>query len=309
LPARDTVSICIASIGRTSLVPLLRSLEAMQWPRSKMRVIVADDSADGSARRLIDDAGPWRLPIEVHPVAARNIATARNTCLDHVQGQFAAFVDDDELVHPDWLAQLHKTATTYNADAVFGAVDAIYSPTTPSWLRKVGLFRKRPGATGERVITGITGNALVRFGAVRQMQLRFNEDFGRTGGEDTDFFHRLSAAGGTLVACADAIVYEHVPPERLEIQHLRKRYTRGGYTYARVMLAQQGPLQRALFYGAALGKMLVTGLMSLAAWPVRRDLGLIYATRYWGHIGKLLYAARRPSPQIYWECRRSVNAR
>ena len=295
----ETVTICVASIGRTSLVQLLHSLEALHWPRSKIRVIVADDSPNDAARGLIEDAGPWRLPIEVYPVGARNIATARNVCLDHVQTLFATFVDDDEWAHRDWLAHLHKTAVSYNADAVFGAVDAIYSPTTPPWLKKVGLFRKRPGATGEKVSMGATCNALVRVVTIRRLQLRFDEAFGRTGGEDTDFFHRLSAAGGVLVACADAVVYEQVPVERLQIVHLRQRYTRGGYTYARVMLAQQGPLQRALFYGATLAKMVATGLMSLAAWPVRRDLGLIYATRYWGHIGKLLYAARRPSPQMY----------
>jgi succinoglycan biosynthesis protein ExoM len=296
---KGEVTICVASIGRTSLVQLLRSLEAMHWPRKKLQVIVADDSANDAARHLIEDAGPWRLPIDVHAVGARNIATARNTCLDHVQTDFAAFVDDDEWVHPEWLAKLHKTAITYNADAVFGAVDAIYSPTTPPWLKKVGLFRKRPGATGEKVTMGATCNTLVRVETVRRLQLRFDEAFGRTGGEDTDFFHRLSAAGGTLVACSDAVVYEQVPVERLQIRHLRQRYTRGGYTYARVMLARQGRLQRAVFYGATLAKMMATGLISLAAWPVRRDLGLIYATRYWGHIGKLLYAARRPSPQMY----------
>jgi succinoglycan biosynthesis protein ExoM len=294
----EAVTVCVASIGRPSLVQLFRSLEEMRHP-VPVRIIVADDSADGAARRIIDESGPWQLPVDVHHVGARNIATARNACIDRAQSRFVAFVDDDEWVDRDWLTRMYDTATRHDADAVFGSVDAIYSPTTPSWLKRVGLFRKRPGDTGTRVSTGATCNALVRLATIRELHLHFDEAFGRTGGEDTDFFFRLSTAGGVLVACSDAIVYEEVPAERLEIAHLRQRYTRGGHTYARIMLARQGPAQRLAFYATTIGKMLATGSIALMTWPIRRDLGLIYATRYWGHIGKLLYAADRPSPQLY----------
>lgn len=294
----ETVTVCIASIGRPSLVQLFRSLEEMQRP-VPVCVIVADDSADGAARRIVEESGPWRLPIDVYPVGARNIATARNACLDRAQGRFVAFVDDDERVDAGWLARMRDTAIRYGADAVFGAVDAVYSPSTPPWLKKVGLFRKRPGTTGTRVKTGATCNALVRLDTIRRLHLRFDEAFGRTGGEDTEFFYRLATAGGILVACSDAVVYEEIPAERLEIHHLKQRYTRGGHTYARVMLAHQAPAHRTVFYASAVAKMLATGTISLLAWPFRPDLGLIYATRYWGHVGKLLYAADRPSPQLY----------
>ena len=294
----DAVTICVASIGRPSLVQLFRSLEDMRKP-VPVRIVVADDSADGAARRVVEKSGPWQLPIDVCQVGARNIATARNACVDRAQSQFVAFVDDDEWVDGEWLMHLHNTAIRYGADAVFGSVDAVYPPATPPWLKKVGLFRNRPGNTGTLVSTGATSNALVRLDTIRRLNLRFDETFGRTGGEDTDFFFRLAHAGGVLVACADAVVYEEVPAERLEIARLRERYTRFGHTYARIVLARQGPAQRAAFYAAVVAKMLATGAISFAAWPFRRDLGLRYATRYWGQVGKLLYAADRPSPQLY----------
>jgi succinoglycan biosynthesis protein ExoM len=271
----------------------------MQRPVPTIRIIVADDSADGTARRLVEESGPWQLPVDVYQVRARNIAIARNACIDNADSLFVAFVDDDEWVDRDWLTHLRNAALRYNADAVIGAVNAIYPADTPPWLKKVGLFRKRPGETGERVNTGATSNALVRLSSVRKFDLRFNEAFGRSGGEDTEFFFRLATAGGKLVACAEALVYEEVPAERLKIAHLRKRYTRGGHTYARVMLAHESSWRRVAFYAGTFGKMTVTGTMALAAWPLRRDIGLIYATRFWGHIGKLLYAANRPSPQLY----------
>ena len=297
-PETETITVCIPSIGRPSLVRLLRSLEDMERP-SPVRVVVADDSRDGAARRLVEASGPWRLPIDICPVGARNISSARNACLDRAQGTFVAFVDDDEWVNGDWLVHLLRTALHYRADAVIGSIDASYAPTTPGWLQRANPFRRRPGGTGTRVSTGITGNALIRTSAIRDLRLRFNENYGRTGGEDTDFFGRLAAAGGVLIACAEAVVHEDVPAERLSIQHLRKRFTRGGYTHACVTLARRSLLARAQFYVGAVAKMVATGVLSLAAWPFRRDLSLVYATRYWAHVGELLYAADRPSPQMY----------
>lgn len=297
-PQTEIITVCVPSIGRPSLVRLLRSLEEMDKP-SPVRVVVADDSRDGAARRLVEASGPWRLPIDVCPVGARNISSARNACLDRAHGAFVAFVDDDEWVNGDWLVQLHQTALHYRADAVVGSINANYAPATPRWLRRTNLFRKRPGGTGTRVSIGMTGNALVRVSAIRDLHLRFDEAYGRTGGEDTDFFWRLTAAGGILIACAEAVVHEDVPAERLSVQHLRKRYTRGGYTYACVTLARKNFPARAKFYAAAVAKMAAAGVLSLAARPFRRDLSLVYATRYWGHVGKLHYAADRPSPRMY----------
>jgi succinoglycan biosynthesis protein ExoM len=292
------VTVCIASIGRPELTRLLRSLEEMQKP-VPVRVIVADDSHDGAVQRLVAESAPWTIPIDVCVVGARNIALARNACLVRAEGEFAAFVDDDEWVDENWLAQLRDTALRYKADAVFGAIDAVYAADTPPWLMQADVFRKRPGVTGARLKTGATGNALVRLATVRRLDLRFDAAFGKTGGEDTEFFCSLAAAGGVLVACSEARVYERIPSARLSIEHLRKRYTRGGHTYAHVMLARRGPARRALFYATTLGKLLATGTITLLAWPIRRDLGLRFATRCWGHIGKLRYAADRPSPQLY----------
>ena len=112
----ETITVCIPSIGRPSLVRLLRSLEDMDRPLP-VRVVVADDSGDGAARRLVEASGPWRLSIELCSVGARNISSARNACLDRAQGAFVAFVDDDEWVNGDWLVHLYRTALHYRADA------------------------------------------------------------------------------------------------------------------------------------------------------------------------------------------------
>lgn len=44
---------------------------------------------------------------------------ARNIGLEHMRGQWAAFVDSDDYVTPDYLQQLHQAFTAENADVVF----------------------------------------------------------------------------------------------------------------------------------------------------------------------------------------------
>ncbi len=293
-----TVTVAIASMGRPSLAATLDSIaEQRLAPDVRLDVVVADDSSDGAVARLLAERRNAALSVAVVSVGARNIATARNAALGGASGEFVAFIDDDETADPDWIASLLAVASRHEADAVFGPVRAIYPADAPAWMARTGVFSKTPGADGERLRTGATSNALVRRSAVAG--LRFREAFGRTGGEDTDFFRRLHRQGAVLVASAKGAVSETVPPERLRVGHLRRRYTRGGHTFAVIMLEGRPAREKAAFYAASAAKLLLGGVAALAFYPVRRDLALSSALKAWLNLGKLLHAAGRPPPQLY----------
>ncbi|WP_368855023.1 glycosyltransferase family 2 protein, partial [Klebsiella pneumoniae] len=55
------------------------------------------------------------------------------------------------------------------------------------------------GRRGRKVDTGRSGNVLFRRARVERLGLRFDPALGKTGGEDTDFFHRLHRAGAVIV--------------------------------------------------------------------------------------------------------------
>lgn len=295
--AEGYISVCIASMGRPSLARTLHSLEEQDCP-SPFRVLVIDDSLDGAAARVVSNGAPWRLAIEVHRVGSQNIATARNACLERATGTFMAFLDDDEWAHPGWLASLIGTANTWGADAVFGPVVPVYPPGTAPHIVKSELLQRDPGATGSPVTTGGTGNVLLRRATIERLGLTFDERFGRTGGEDTEFFHRLAGKGGAMTAAANAIAYEEVPPARLELRHLRRRYMRGGYTFAQVVLTNSGTPRRLTFLAVAAGKTLATAVAAVLLRPIRPDKALTFTIRTWAHIGKLLHGLgfRSPSP-------------
>jgi succinoglycan biosynthesis protein ExoM len=294
------ITICIASIGRPSLTRTLNSIaSALLKPTDVVEAVIADDSENGEVSRIVSAGGPWPIPIKVIHVASRNISLARNATLEHAQGDYAAFIDDDEWADSGWLTKMLEIATAYKADAVIGPVKAIMPENTEPWLVAAAPYDRAPGPSGTVLRTGITSNALVSLKTINRLRLRFLEELGSTGGEDTEFFGRLSASGGTLIACADAYVYEEVPPVRLDFSHLTRRYARGGFSYARTIVSGAGFLGRFAFYLSAAGKLLVTGLIATVAWPIRRDIAFTYAMSSWGHIGKLMYGVGWPSPQPY----------
>ncbi len=81
--------------------------------RARLRVIVADNDAEPSARALVEGLRP-EMPFDILYVHCphSNISIARNCCLDNSTGDFLAFLDDDETVSGDWLTRLLETART-----------------------------------------------------------------------------------------------------------------------------------------------------------------------------------------------------
>jgi len=203
-----------------------------------MRVIVVDNDDTPSARDLVtracQDLGLTFLYLHA---PARNISIARNACLAHADAALVAFIDDDETAGPGWLAALIGTLDSAGADVVFGPVQAVYEPASPAWLRQADLHSTRPviGAGGV-IQTGYTCNVLFR-GQILQTANgpRFAESLGRSGGEDTVFFHDLYEAGARMAFSPSAIVFEPVPPARSRMGWLVRRAFRMGQTHAWVL--------------------------------------------------------------------------
>ena len=94
-------------------------------------------------------------------------------------------------------------------------------------------FRK-----GGVIDTGYTCNVLlVRDQMTEEMRAaRFDPALGRSGGEDTFFFHHLYSHGATCAFTEAALVHERVHSRRGRLGWLLKRSFRSGQTHARVLL-------------------------------------------------------------------------
>jgi len=239
LPAvAATIDVCICTYRRDSLVRTLASIDAQVGLAEGVRILIADNDEVPSAKATVDAlAGRW--PIRYLHAPARNISIARNALLEASTADFIAWIDDDEIAEPNWLAAL--LASIGDHDAAFGPVRALYPAEAPDWIRTADLHSTHAVETANGVVTGYTSNALVRRASVGRE--RFLETLGRSGGEDTEFFTRLFAQGRRFVAAPAALVSEPTAQDRLSLRWLSHRAFRAGQTYARAYIAagRRGP--------------------------------------------------------------------
>lgn len=228
------VDICAITCRRPSgLVRLLDGLDQLRLPDAGLavRIVVVDNDAEESARSVCADASRWmRQPLVYVTEKRRGIPRARNTALavSLRDAEFVAFVDDDEVPDPDWLAELLRTQAAHGADAVAGPVDRVFEGAVPRWIEESALFAPRRHPTGVSVETAYTGNVLVSTRSLAGMDALFDERFALMGGSDREFFERFVRRGHRIVWCDSARMREWVPDERARLGWLLRRALRVG---------------------------------------------------------------------------------
>ena len=233
------VDVCICTFRRPSVAATLASLATQTLPAgTRVRVIVADNDEDASARDLVEQAFAYhQLNGRYIHAPARNISIARNACLDAIEAPLAAFIDDDEAARPDWLANLINRQEAANADVVFGRVVAVYGPDAPKWMVEGDLHSTASVIKQGKIDGGYTCNVIFRSAILGSR--RFDPALGRSGGEDTTFFSDLFEGGAKGVYAPDAVVEEPVPASRSSLMWLLRRSYRSGQTRA-VVLRMRG---------------------------------------------------------------------
>jgi succinoglycan biosynthesis protein ExoM len=297
----EKVSVAIASIGRETLLDTLRSLAAVTKPVGiEFNVLVADDSKSGAATKLVASHPIKSLDVTCLAVASGNISSARNALLDAADGDWLIFVDDDEWVERNWLEKLFACQKDFNADVVIGPVKPRYPDNTPEWMRRANPLYTDWGHRGKRLYTGRGGNTLVRVGFVRALELRFDEAYGRTGGEDTIFFAHAAERGARIFATDDAIAHEHVPQDRLSTKFILSRATRSGQSYGQMRLARHpDPFWHVFFAFGALAKCAVAGVLALAFRLLDRGRSFRMRQKLALNTGKLRAVFNLPLAELY----------
>ncbi|MFZ4541728.1 MAG: glycosyltransferase [Rickettsiales bacterium] len=275
-----SLDIAICTLRREHVAETMASLTTIENPEElQIRLLVADnDDTPSAEQRVVDAARALPFLTEYLHAPARNISIARNACLDAAKADLVAFLDDDEIVTPHWLNAMLATQRQTGADVVLGPVQATYSKTAPSWLARGDFHSTRPVWVKGKITTGYSGNVLMLRTAQSLHGLRFNEAYGVTGGEDTDFFSRAHKAGAQIAYAPDAIAYEQVPDDRANLKWLIRRHARYGQTHAIGLLAQNRPrLQQAALATAKAAicwTMIPLGLLH----PFRKQTWLLRGT-------------------------------
>lgn len=296
------LAICVATFRRPAglrrLVESLRGLErGLQASRYALELRVVDNSPEASAEETSRDlAAELAFPLRYRHEPEPNIARARNAAIEVGPADVLVFVDDDEVVEPTWLEELLSAQSSSRADAVFGTVERRLPSSSPSWIQ--ALFASaQPPAEALTWTETRTGNTLLLGSWCYEEGFRFDGGYGRTGGEDVQFFARLAAAGARFWGAPLARVSEEVEARRLNLSYLLRRDYRQGQTLSRIGASRRHPL-------ASFAGRLVRGAARLpgvfCGHPAQSARGLTDLARACGGLRGWL-APAQSSPALYSE--------
>jgi succinoglycan biosynthesis protein ExoM len=276
------VAVCVNTYLRPEgLDRLLRALSGATFPNPAPRldVVVVDNDAEGSARRVCDEAREWS-PHEIHYVIEkrRGIPQARNTALSVALpfADFIAITDDDVEPTPGWLAELLRVQKLYRADVVSGPNPPRFIETPPEWAVEGRFFESPRRATGIPIDKAATNNVLVRREVLERMDRLFDESLGLQGCDDTEFFRRVARDGYRMVWADDAIVYECIPASRVTLRWLVQRAYRNANGQGNPELRDLAGLSRSWVFMNG-SKCLVRGAIQLAVALRRGRVARIHA--------------------------------
>jgi GT2 family glycosyltransferase len=227
------------------LQDLLLSIRNMKTRAGdRYEVLVVDNDPSGSARGVVEELiGGWGGPMTVRYVheVRPGCSFARNRGIDEARGEIIAFLDDDELVSPEWLTAMVACLERTGADGVGGRVLTCWDGESDPVVRKC-MPRLAGGEHGEhdfpmcgRKVPG-SGNTAFRR-SVFDSGLRFTTDLGHAGtvllyGEDTQLMMQIQQSGGTIWYCAGACITHRVGGERISWAKLVRQRYRFGISYA-----------------------------------------------------------------------------
>jgi succinoglycan biosynthesis protein ExoM len=229
------ISVCVCTYKRPDLLErLLRAVAAQETGGLfTFSLVVADNDQSRSSETVVE---AFR---RAHSVSIRycveprqSIALARNKAVENAEGDFVAFLDDDEFPEKNWLLNLVRACEQYQVDGVLGPVRRHFDQAPPAWIVKGDFYERPIHPTGMPVrwSMGRTGNVLLRKRIFMPGEAPFRPEFRH--GEDQDFFRRMIDKGFRFIWCSDAIAYEVVPPVRWKRTFMLKKALLRGATAA-----------------------------------------------------------------------------
>jgi GT2 family glycosyltransferase len=239
--ARPAVTVVLPTFRRPhSLARTLQSLAEQRAPGFEWELLVVDNDEppgiEAAVRSLTADI---RAPVTLLREARRGAAFARNTGIEEASGDVVAFIDDDVVAAPTWLAALSTPILEGRSEGSGGPVNLDPAVPLPRWVSKdwrgcLSEFARRPEEhelrRGDYVLTASaafrtellrkTGGFDPILGPAQRVPIFYNED--------VDLCRRFWAAGGRIRYVPDARVTHEVPPERLRPGYfVRRTYAQG----------------------------------------------------------------------------------
>jgi succinoglycan biosynthesis protein ExoM len=270
------ISVIVPTFHRPAgALAAVRSIFAQENAPPFEVILVDNDAGQSSAlaAKLLEQEAPTAFTYAVEPAAG--VANARNTAVGLAKGTFVAFLDDDEVAKPNWLAGLYIAQQQTKADVVFGPIEARLpdSAAEPRSYFSDFFSRRLDGETRLIEKPYGCGNSLLRRASVLQGPAPFNPCTNETGGEDDLLWADVRGRGGSFAWAKDAWVYEDVPERRASWAYVTRRSFAYGHHTSAQWFSGTNPSLIKLALSMGKGALQVASMAPLAAalWIIRHE--------------------------------------
>ena len=231
------LSLVIATYNRAEqLMVTLESVATQRHPAQRWECTVVDNNSKDDTRERVEAFAAAHPDLQLRYVFESNqgLSYARNRGIEEAKGEIIAFVDDDERIVEEFVsAYIELFASPPDAMSAGGKIVAEYPTGRPRWMSK---YAEQPIANpmdfGKSIkpfpkgrIPG-GGNMAMRRSVFDKIG-RFDTSLGRTGkqligGEESDLFERIEAAGMACYYVPRAVMYHIIPESKLTIDYFRR---------------------------------------------------------------------------------------
>jgi len=250
----QTATVAICTHDRAASLPRAAERALGEARACGAEVLIVDNASTDSTPDLLAaltrDAAPTLRAVQE---PCLGLSAARNRALAEASAEVVAFLDDDAVPRPGWLAALLGPFSA-GAACVGGRIVLRYPAARPAWLTPalevtLGAHDLGPGGGYSPGEHPRGGNVAFRVATARALG-GFSTRMGLRGRhqlqhEETDLCARIARAGGTIAYAHDAVVEHTVFPERLTPQWFLERQWQHGQSAAIYELRNHG-LRRAL---------------------------------------------------------------
>ncbi|MGQ0432024.1 MAG: glycosyltransferase family 2 protein [Microthrixaceae bacterium] len=228
--ARPSATVVICAYTEDRIDDIVAAVESVRGQASAAQVLLVIDHNPRLLATLVDR---W-ADVEVVPNSGQQgLSGARNTGVALAQHPVIAFLDDDAVAEPTWLAALVALFADPDVFAAGGTVTPAWDAEAPTWLPSEFLWVVGCSWSGLPTERGEVRNPIGASMAIRRDVFAlvggFQSDLGRVGRvplgcEETELCVRAQAAmGGKVLYEPAAVVHHRVPATRASVRYFFER--------------------------------------------------------------------------------------
>ena len=267
-------------------------------------IVVDNASTDNTPTVIAEIAKSAARPVRYVRETRQGPSAARNRGIAEASGEWLAFIDDDERADADWLLELLAMTAKKGVRVSGGAVQLISSeadarPLSPRLERVLAPGGRRKSEclfTPKHALN--SGNQMLHRSVFEEIGVY--EESWTEGGEDTELFMRLHAAGVEAWYNPKAVVLHLVPPYRMSAGYIQWLSLRQGWSLARTDVEKRGPLH-SMLVAALRGCHSAMLLPLLLMARLRRDSNevLYRRSQMWRTQGYVRGTLRSVAPKVF----------